>query len=158
MSIREKVNKSVSAFRGFFSTAVWCLRLSWSASNFYTIIRLMSEILRPLLLILLSFVGKCVVDVLTGMSDKEGTVNQILLLFSCLLFISLTRSVSQKLTQYCQSMHEDKLKCKISLLMMDRFLNADLEFFDNPKYHDKFMSANRILTQLHTFFGVFCLV
>jgi len=35
------------------------------------------------------------------------------------------------------------LRSKIALSMMDRSLSSDLEYFDNPSYYDKHLSAFR---------------
>jgi len=40
-------------------------------------------------------------------------------------------------------MHNDLLDSRIALDLMERELSADLEYFDNPTYHDKIMSINR---------------
>lgn len=127
----------------FFSTVAYCLALSWKASKYYTIVRIVSQVMTPVLTIVAAFVGKYLLDLLAGGWLVEDAGKMLLLLFACLLAISLLRATSQKIQQYCQSMHDDVVRGRLSLIMMNRSLSADLEYFDNPDYHDKLMAATR---------------
>jgi ABC-type multidrug transport system fused ATPase/permease subunit len=128
---------------GFFSTFFYCLTLSWKASKLYTVVRIASQTLTPILTIVAAFIGKYLLDLLTGEWPTEDAARTLLLLFACLLAISLLRAVSQKIQQYCQSMHDDVVRGRLALIMMDHSLTADLEYFDNPAYHDKLITATR---------------
>ncbi len=140
MALHEKRWGELS---GFFSTIAYCLSLSWKASKIYTVIRIASEIFMPLLLIVASFIGKYLIDMLAGAGAAENTGEMLLVLFACLLAITLLRTVCQKTTQYCQSTHNEIISGKLALSMMERSLAADLEYMDNPDYHDKLLSATR---------------
>lgn len=97
----------------------------------------------PVLAIAGAYVGKYLIDLLAG-AWLVGNISQmLLLLFACLLLIALLRTTNQKVQQYCQSMHNDLVNGKLALIMMEHSLSADLEYFDNPAYHDKLMSATR---------------
>ena len=128
---------------GFFSTIAYCLTLSWQASKLYTIIRIVIQTMTPLLSIVAAFVGKYLIDLLAGKSHATNPTQTLLLLFAALLAISLLRTTSRKVQEYCQSMHDDMVRGKLSLIMMNRSLAADLEYFDNPEYHDKLTAATR---------------
>ena len=128
---------------GFFSTFFYCLTLSWKASKLYTVVRIASQTLTPILTIVAAFIGKYLLDLLTGEWPTEDAARTLLLLFACLLAIFLLRAVSQKIQQYCQSMHDDVVRGRLALIMMDHSLTADLEYFDNPAYHDKLITATR---------------
>ena len=128
---------------GFFSTVYYCLSLSWKASKFYTILRIAGQTLAPVLSIGAAYIGKYLLDLLAGGWLVADSTKTILHLFTCLLAISLLQAVSQKIQLYCQSMHDDVVSGKLALIMMDRSLSADLEYFDNPSYHDKLMTATR---------------
>lgn len=128
---------------GFFSTFFYCLTLSWKASKLYTVVRIASQTLTPILTIVAAFIGKYLLDLLTGEWPTEDAARTLLLLFACLLAIFLLRAVSQKIQQYCQSMHDDVVRGRLALIMMDHSLAADLEYFDNPAYHDKLITATR---------------
>lgn len=123
------------------STIQWCLSLSWKTSAFYTIVRIAGQILKPIIVIVASFLGKYVIDILAGntASGSTGLISYLIALFA----IAILRSVIEKVTQYCQVVHDDKTSNRISLIMMNRLLSADLEYFDNPEYQDKMQTANR---------------
>ena len=121
----------------------WCLSLAWNTSKFYTIARILTEALLPVLTIGVAFAGRYIINILAGQATFSNNQQVLILLLIGILIIGLSRQGLQKLTQYCQAMHEDVLGAKISLLMMGKALSADLEYFDNPAYHDKLTSANR---------------
>lgn len=121
----------------------WCLSLSWKASKFYTLAQLLSQIMTPFLGIAASFIGKYFLNLLSGNWVPVEVKSALLLLSAALLGIAIIRIFLERFTQYAQSMHSDLIKKDISLVMMDRSLKADLEFFDNPAYYDKQLSAFR---------------
>lgn len=140
MSTHKMEAKELS---GFFSTVFYCMSLSWRASKFYTVVRIASQVMAPVLTIGAAFVGKYLLDLLAGGWLVKDAAKTLYLLFACLLAVSLLRAASQKIQQYCQSMHDDVVRGKLALIMMERSLAADLEYFDNPDYHDKLMAATR---------------
>ncbi|MBE3520321.1 MAG: ABC transporter ATP-binding protein [Firmicutes bacterium] len=132
--------KGVSSFIG---TLAYCLRLSWTASWYYTAVRIGVQIVTPLLGILASFAGKYLVDLLAGTWVVPDPYRTLLWLLGAILAISLARTAGQRVAQYARSMHDQILNGKISIMVMDRALSADLEYFDNADYHDKLVSATR---------------
>lgn len=136
-TVRLKGLSSISATVGY------CLSLSWQASEYYTIVRIVSQVVPPILTIVAAYVGKYLIDLLAGVWVVADTSKALFSLFACLLVVSLLRATGQKIQQYCQSMHNDLVSGKLSMMMMDRSLAADLEYFDNPDYHDKLLSATR---------------
>ena len=137
------MKKFITELPSFGTTAKWCLTLSWNASKFYTIIRIISDIATPLLAIALAFLGKHVLDLLATGGEATYTRHQLLLFFAGLTGIALLRVLSQRITQYSQTMHAELINKDISLSMMNRSLNADLEYFDDPAYYDRLQSASQ---------------
>lgn len=133
-------NKKLSKF---FSSVGWCLSFSWETSKFYTIMRIGIQILLPILTIGTSFIGKYIINLLAGIWVVEDSVRALLFLFVGLLSAALLKTTLQKITQYYQVMHGDILRSRISLMMMGRSFSSDLEYFDNPDYYDKLLSATR---------------
>ena len=105
--------------------------------------RISTQILLPFLAIATSVIGKYLIDLLAGAWIVDDPVRMLLFLFAGLLLIALLRTFLQKLAMYYQTMHSDLLRSRISLMMMDRSISSDLEYFDNPDYHDKLLSAAR---------------
>ena len=128
---------------GFFATVRWCLSLSWRSSKFYTIVRIAADTFTPLLAIAAAFVGKHVLDLLSGSLQVTRPGNMLLLLFACLFAIAALRLASRHAVQYSQAMQSEMLNGEIAIDMMNRALSADLEFFDNPEYYDKLRSASQ---------------
>jgi len=139
----KKVKGKTSKLLDFFKTIFTCLKFSWSASKFYTVFRVVAEILLPLLIIVESFWGKHILDLLASGNSYDGASRKLLLLLLGLLVTELIRAMIKKANQYCQSMHNEVLDGKISLMMMDRTLSMDLEYFDNPQCYDKLTAAGR---------------
>jgi len=120
------------------------------------VIRIAADIVTPLLTIAAAFVGKHLLDLLSGTGawaiygevidqtqPSYSTAPTLYVLFALLVSIALVRIVSQNLVQYSQSMQTEQINGKISIDMMARTLAADLEFFDNPDYYDRLQSANQ---------------
>lgn len=101
------------------------------------------QILLPFLAIGTSYIGKYLINLLAGVWIVEDPGRAILFLFAGLLTAALLTTILQKLSVYYQVMHSDILRSKISLVMMERSFLVDLEYFDNPKFFDKFLSATR---------------
>ena len=135
--------KPVKTVPAFFSNVGWCFSLSWGASRLYTIIRVYAEILSPVLIISAAYLGKSLFNILAGAWMVEEAIKKILILFALQLLIAILLSLSRKLNQYCQSIHEDILGNGLSLIIMDSALSADAELFDNTEYYDKLQSAGR---------------
>ena len=128
----------------FFGTLKWCLSLSWNTSKFYTSSRILTEILTPILLIVVAFVGSLVINLLAGQADFDISSELMLfILLGGLCLVAIVKGLSQNIMQYCRTMHDDMLSAKIAAIIMEHALKADIEYYDNPEYYDKLNSANR---------------
>ena len=117
--------------KDYISVIAWCLPFSWNASHFYTILRISGAVILPLLTVITTFIGKCIIDIL-AISTKEATIGKSLLtLLLTLLTVTILRKVIQSVVQYSQSMHGELINGNISLMIMDRSLNADLNLMIN---------------------------
>ena len=136
-------NNKTKNISSFFSTVMWCLSLSWKSSKLYTIIRIIADIATPLLFIATAYVGKHILDTLSAPSGEQDSRRILIFFFVGLLLIAILRMACQKAMQYSQAMQSEIINGQISLEMMSRSLSADLEYFDNPSYYDKFKSASQ---------------
>lgn len=140
----KKIKTTIKELPGFVKTLKWCLSLSWETSKFYTILRIFTEILTPILAIGVALIGRLVINLLAGQAEYNLNPEHVLLfLLGSLCLIAIVRKLSQNIMQYCRSMHDDMLEAKIALIIMEHALKADLEYFDNPAYYDKLNSTNR---------------
>lgn len=128
---------------------LYCIRLSWGASGCYTLLRLLCELLPPLLGVVSSFLGKYLLDILAG---AQGTTSAssagspsclFFLLIGAVFVIRLIQTPLEKVGQYAQMMHNELLGEELSLQLMDCAVKVDLEYFDNTEYYDKLQAAAR---------------
>ena len=138
------MRKLLKQIKELLDAAAWCIKLAWKASSFYTIVRLTCETALPITTILASYLGRDVLDSLvSGSYDVKMKTRVVIMLLVVLLLISLSKSLLRNADSYCQTMHEAKLDYRLSILMMDRTISADIEFFDKPEYYDQITIANR---------------
>lgn len=144
MENTSKIRIVIREFPEFIKTLKWCLHLSLQTSKFYTFLRIFSEILTPVLAIVVAFIGRLVINLLAGQAEYNiSTEYMLLILLGSLCLVAILRSLSQNIMQYCLTMHSDMMNAKIATIIMEYALKADIEYFDNPKYYDKLNSANR---------------
>ena len=127
--------------KDFFSVVYWCLKLSWKTSKTYTLIRMIADVKMPLLVIAAAFVGRSLIDILADGGDGTAPRALIVILLILILVIALLRKAAQHFMNYSQSMQSEMLSGQITLDMMNRAFSADIEYFDNPAYHDRLQSA-----------------
>lgn len=137
------VKKFGAELKSFFLSVSFCLTLSWKTSKIYTFLRITLEILTPLLTIVASFVGKYVLDLLSGMLPVDNSTLSLILFSILLLSIVLSLSAAQKVRQYCTTMHDEIISGYLSYTMLDRCMGIDIEYFDDPVYYDKIVSVSR---------------
>lgn len=132
----------VKKIQSLVKNTLFCLNFSWNASPLYTFLRTVSSTIPSILTVLLSYIGKYILDTLSGDNSYGGKYTFILLLGAMLLTNILIAS-SQKIVQYVQAVHTDILNFKLSQYIMQRSLNIDLEYFDNPEYHNTLVFATK---------------
>ncbi len=62
----KKLQNLLRELISFITAAQWCLALSWRASKLYTIFRISSEVISPIITITAAFVSKQLLDLLSG--------------------------------------------------------------------------------------------
>lgn len=125
-----------------------CFTLSWEASAFYTILRLAGSLVPSLLVVLTSLLGKYLLDLLAGAWAVQDPFRVAIGLLTGMLAVALCRAALQKAGQYAQTMHEDIMRGMLSIKMMEKASNADIEYFDNPEYYDKMTACMRDMSAI----------
>lgn len=143
--MKAMFNRYYKSIRGFIGTMQYCLALSWRASAFYTIVRIIVEVVQPLCSIIATLIAKQIIDLLAGAWEPINGNKEMVLLWLMLatLAVTLFRVVLQRAQQYCESLHSDLVNKQISLDMMDKSLNAGLSLFDNTEYYNRLTAAQR---------------
>jgi len=91
----------------------------------------------------MAFVSREVINILANQGGGEAGYGVVLLvMLALLLACAFARLGMQRAMEYCQAMHEDILSGKLSTVLTERVLSADLEYFDDPSYHDKIAAAD----------------
>lgn len=134
--------------RDYLQTLLYCIRLSWEASGCYTVIRIVCEIIPPILGIVNSFLVKYLLDLFAGELQFTAAYRVFILLAGCILAIKIFQNISEKLQQYMQSVQNDILSEKLAMMLMQCAVSADLEYFDNTEYYDKLQAAARDQTSI----------
>ena len=143
MKGKLSVQSVKSAIMSFAGTITYCVALSWKASCFYTLIRLTGRVFTPVSSIISSFFLKYIIDLLSGAWTPPDEYSALLALLGASLALAIINAGIRKAVQYCQTLHGELLSRYITTMLMDKALGADIEFFDNPSYHDKLMAASR---------------
>ena len=124
-------------------TMFYCLLLSWRASAFYTVYRLLYKIATPLVGMLSIYIGKLFMDCLVTINSDDKALRRLLIIFIIQTGISIGTDILRRIDEFVSGLHESILQRTISETMMEKSMNVDLEFFDNPEYYDKLVAVER---------------
>lgn len=105
---------------------IYCLKFSWKTSPLYTIIRVLSSILPSMLTVLLSYIGKYILDLLAG-QNSDAQKYMFIILLGLFLLMNILLAVMRNISQYIQIVHSDMLNAKLSQTILQKSLNVDLE-------------------------------
>ena len=109
----------------------------------------MIKIIQPLITIFLTFCGKYIIDALIGSYPVKNQVRFIFILVGISIGTEIVAMILTKVEEIVENLHNEIMQKDISLKMMDRGMSADMEFYDNPEYYDKFeavrMDMNSVL-------------
>ncbi len=120
----------------------YCLRLSWQTSPLYTFLRIVSTVVPSMLAVVLSYIGKDVLDVLTS-GDSQLQRQRFVFLLGMMLIVNVSLVIMRNISQYVQVVHADILNAKLSQKIMEKTLGMDLEYFDNSEYYDSLVLATQ---------------
>lgn len=124
-------------------TLKYCIRLSWSSSKRYTICRILCNVAIPLIAILVSFLGKCIINMLIEMNQAGDEKNIFIFLVLVTLILNVVKNTCASAEQYIKTMHDDILRNKLIEKLMEHSMQVDLECFDNMDYYDKLRATVR---------------
>lgn len=136
------IKKQIETVKDFFQVFKWCISLSWRVSKSYTSIRIFSQMLLPMLGMILAYTGKLMIDILSSPSGSASS-ERILMILIFVGVLALLRVGAIKLQIFAQLMQSEKIEYTMVKKMMDFSLDVDLEYFDDPKYQDKINTATR---------------
>lgn len=119
------------------------LTISLKSSKSYTILRFILPIIESCIIIIISYIGKLIIDNLTSYNYKQAEI--YVLLFTSIqignLFIS-------KYHHYITMMHNDLITNSIKKELMSITLNLDIQWYDDPKIQDDFSKIQSDIFEL----------
>lgn len=152
-----KRSKGISQF---FQMIDACLKLSWRTSPAYTLIRFAGLMLIPLISVAATYISKYILNLLAGEWTVEAPMRVGVLLLFGIFTAGIFNAGLNKIVEYVQKMHEDKLNAQMTMDIMDSALSVDLASFDDAAYYDKLQMAggdmyavSGILWNVLTFFS-----
>lgn len=151
----------------FFDIIVYCLKISFKASMFYSVIRFISRIINSISVITLTFLTSMIINYIAiGSADGEGQITVLVLSIFILIF-SVTASLLSKVNEYCTTMHNEILTNFLNILIMEKSMEVDLGYFDSPVFYDAIEAVKKdsysiisivwnIFDGISSFFTVLC--
>ncbi len=127
--------------RAFLSAVSLLLLPLLENFSLYTALRLLSNLLPSVIGIVTAWLGKCLLDMLSG--ARSWGQREVLLLAAAMLALALLRGGVQKAGVYAQSMHEDMIQGELAAYLMEKAIGMDLEYFDDADYYDKLTACTR---------------
>lgn len=120
------------------SSIVLCLKTAWETSACYTVLRIVAKIVIPLCGLAFSFLSRNLINALT----KEEISHELLFLVVLIFCFSALSSTLSKVVIYIQEMHNKLIEKETQLSIMEKILDADIAFFDDPDYLDAYSFAH----------------
>lgn len=124
--------------KSFLTSIRYCILLSWQTSRIYTIIRLLVNLVYPLYSLITAYLVKNILDLLTSKRDPDEKFYILIILTLIIFLMSAINTSSEKLNQYTTRLHDEMILNNISLSMMEKAMDSDIELYDNQDFYDKF--------------------
>ena len=68
-TVKKKI-KFIASLKDFMSTVLYCIKLSWNTSRYYTLVRLIGRILTPVFGIITTYLLKYILDFLSVLGHQ----------------------------------------------------------------------------------------
>lgn len=122
----------------FIQALGYCLHISWASSKVLTVVRIISNMLTPMVAILLAFVTKATLNVLvSGQNSKRILCNLII----CYTLINVFSKIIDKVKTYTMGIHNDLILNYTKIEIGKKAIAADMAFFDQAQFYDAFANA-----------------
>ncbi len=123
--------------KAFFSDVFYCLSISFKTSKFYSISRILFQIIKALLPIATVYVLKLILDVLASSEEVNYLISIFITLIIIYLILQVLNKWTSKLNEYFMKIHNEKLSNYLNLIIINKSSKMDLKYFDSPNYYDK---------------------
>ncbi|MEL6578470.1 MAG: ABC transporter ATP-binding protein [Cyanobacteria bacterium J06621_12] len=138
---RKIINKLKVAVR-----FIPALRLVWQSSPGWTIARLVLVVFQGLLPLAMIYLAKLIIDTVTlnlRAAEPSEVFAQVLPLIIMAGAATILNSLSQSLTELVNTAHSQKVTDYMQGIIHAKSVEADLEYYENAKYHDALQRAQQ---------------
>ena len=122
------------------------LRLVWQSSPGWTIARLLLVVVQGLLPLVTIYLAKLIIDTVTRnlqSSDPAEVFAQVLPLIIIAGAATIINSLGQSLNELVNTAHSQKVTDYMQGIIHAKSIEADLEYYENAKYHDALQRAQQ---------------
>lgn len=128
------MKRIMRCIKKIFTAVLYCFKMSWKASKYYTIVRMLQQLIEPLLGIGLSCLGKYIIDFFV--ESKVTYSGQIIAAVIFASIINVIIRLEAKIIGYSYEIHYEMLQKEAQMSIMKKYLQADLQAFDDPEFRD----------------------
>ncbi|PSB09540.1 ABC transporter ATP-binding protein, partial [Pleurocapsa sp. CCALA 161] len=142
MKISQTVKKKFKVAIRFLPA----LRLVWQSSPGWTITRLALVVVQGLMPLALIYLAKLIIDTVTinlKASNPEQVFAQVLPLIVLAGVATIVDSFCQSLNELVNTAHAQKVTDYMQGIIHAKSIEADLEYYENAKYHDALQRAQQ---------------
>ena len=122
------------------------LRLVWQSSPGWTIARLVLVVFQGLLPLVMIYLAKLIIDTVTVNlqgDDPSQVFARVLPLIIMAGAATVLNSLCQSLTELVNTAHSQQVTDYMQSIIHDKSVEADLEYYENAKYHDALQRAQQ---------------
>ncbi len=122
------------------------LRLVWQSSPGWTIARILLVVFQGLLPLALIYLAKLIIDTVTVNlqgTNPDQVFEQVLPLIIIAGAVTILNNLCQSLTDLVNSAHSQKVTDYMQGIIHRKSVEADLEYYENAKYHDALQRAQQ---------------
>ena len=130
----------INKFKMIIENFKYSICISFKASIFYTIFRVLARVFLPLLSLVKIYLFKIILDCIAYNSTSKLD-NRITICFIGVFLLSVLEHILSKTVSYIEVVHQDIIEQYVQEELMNKAINADIALYDNPKYYDRLNSA-----------------
>ena len=122
------------------------LRLVWQSSPGWTLARLVLVVFQGLLPLVMIYLAKLIIDTVTlnlQSPNPSQVFERVLPLIILAGVATIVNSLSQSLTELVNTAHAQKVTDYMQGIIHAKSVEADLEYYENAKYHDALQRAQQ---------------
>ena len=121
------------------------LRLVWLSSPSWTIARVILVVIQGILPLAIIYLAKLIIDTVTinltnNSADSFGKILPLIILTGA---VTIFNNLCQLLTELVNSAHSQRVTDYMQGIIHVKSIEADLEYYENPKYHDALQRAQK---------------